>query len=410
MTSNTIRADFTGHDGAKLAARLDFPTGRHVRAYALFAHCFTCSKDVLAARWIAGELARLGIAVLRFDFTGLGSSKGEFASTNFSSNIADLVLAADWLRDRHRAPQLLIGHSLGGAAVLAAAERMPEVKAVVTIGAPADTEYVLHNFQADLSRIESDGVADVSLQGRPFRIEKQFLDDVRAVKLKQHVADLDRALLVMHSPVDATVGVENATEIFLAARHPKSFVSLDRADHLLTEERDALFAARVIRSWVARYLDAAPEAEPERDGVTRVAETGNGKFQQVVTVGRHTWFADEPESYGGDDTGPSPYDMLAAALGACTTMTLRMYADRKKWDLGTLSVEVSHAKVHGKDCAECDEEQASRSRIDRFERRIHVDGTVDPSEHEKLLEIADKCPVHRTMEHGSVVTTVLRKD
>ncbi len=410
MTSDTIRADFSGHDGAKLAARLDMPTGRTVRAYALFAHCFTCSKDVLAARRIAAELARLGIAVLRFDFTGLGSSKGEFASTNFSSNIADLVLAADWLRDNYSAPQLLIGHSLGGAAVLAAAERMPEVKAIVTIGAPADTEHVLHNFEADLSRIESDGVADVSLQGRPFRIQKQFLDDVRATKLKDHVANLDRALLIMHSPVDATVGIENATEIFVAARHPKSFVSLDRADHLLTKERDALFAARVIRSWVARYLDTAPEVEPEMDGVTRVAETGNGKFQQVVTVGRHTWFADEPESYGGDDTGPSPYDMLAAALGACTTMTLRMYADRKKWDLGNLSVEVSHAKVHGKDCAECDEKQASRSRIDRFERRIHVDGTVDQSEHEKLLEIADKCPVHRTMEHGSVVTTVLRKD
>lgn len=404
---STQKIEFAGHTGEPLAARLDLPAGP-VRAYALFAHCFTCSKDILAARRIAANLARQGIAVLRFDFTGLGSSRGEFASTNFSSNVRDLVLAADHLRNNHEAPSILIGHSLGGAAVLAAGGEIEEVSAVVTIGAPADVDHVLHNFDADLSTIESEGRAQVSLQGRAFTIEKQFIEDARAAALRDKIAVLKKPLLVLHSPIDAVVGIENASAIFQAARHPKSFVSLDQADHLLTRAADAEFAASVIAGWVARYVTADTPRRDEAIEDVRVTETGEGKFQQTVLAGRHRLFADEPESYGGLDTGPSPYDFLSAALGACTAMTLRMYFDRKGTELGRISVDVSHAKVHAADCAECSEAQrADGGRIDRFERLIEVEGGVPDGLEDKLLEIADKCPVHRTLESSSAIATKL---
>jgi putative redox protein len=412
MPNSPIRVEFEGHNGAKLAARLDVPNhpGKtKPRAYALFAHCFTCSKDILAARRIAGELARQNIAVLRFDFTGLGSSKGEFASTNFSSNIEDLVQAADWLRAHHEAPALLIGHSLGGTAVLAAAHRIAEAKAVVTIASPMEAAHVLHNLGDDVETIEREGAAEVDLGGRKFRIEKQFIDDAREASQTQRIGDLKKALLVLHSPTDPQVGVENATSIFVAAKHPKSFVSLDGADHLLTRGEDAVFAANVIGSWATRYLPEAEAAIPA-EGHVEVSETSQGKFQQAVRMRHHAFFADEPESYGGDDTGPTPYDLVAAGLGACTTMTLRMYADRKGIELPDLSVEVSHGKVHGADCAECDEDQAARNRIDRFERRISVGGNLDAQTRAKVLEIADKCPVHKTLEHGSVVATQMVED
>jgi len=407
LNATSVKTQFPGHSGDMLAARLDVPSGP-VRATALFAHCFTCSKDIIAAKRIASELARAGIAVLRFDFTGLGSSKGEFAHTNFSSNLEDLLIAADYLRENHAAPSLLIGHSLGGAAVLAVAGRIPETKAVVTIGAPSDTEHVLHNFHADLERIESDGKAQVSLAGRPFTIEQQFVDDVRMAKLKDRIAALRKPLLVLHSPIDQTVGIDNAGAIFAAAKHPKSFVSLDQADHLLTRAEDAAYAATVIAGWADRYL---PKDQPQAGEVNesvRVTETLEGKFQQTVLAGKHRLFADEPESYGGMDSGPSPYDFLSVALGACTGMTLRMYADRKGLELGRISVEVSHGKIHTQDCTECDEAQkAGNTRIDRFERRITLDGGVPAGLEVKILEIADKCPVHRTLEASSVVATKL---
>ena len=401
----TIRATFPGHDGAELAARLDVPE-TEPRAWAVFAHCFTCSKDVLAARRIGAELARLGLGVLRFDFTGLGGSGGEFASTHFSSNVEDLKRACAWLAEHHGAPSLLVGHSLGGAAVLCAAGAVPSVAAVATIGAPSDVAHVLHQFGGDLDAIEREGRADVNLAGRAFTIARSFVEDARAAALAEHVRRLGKPLLVMHSPVDETVGIDNASEIFLAARHPKSFVSLDDADHLLTRERDARFAASVISGWADRYLPQAVSDEREKDAPiehVRVSETGNGKFQQVVQAGRHRFLADEPVSYGGDDTGPTPYDLLAAGLGACTTMTLRMYADRKGLDWSDLSVDVSHAKVHAADCAECsDEQRGAGGRIDRFERVISLRGTVDEA---KVLEIADKCPVHRTLHAGAAVAT-----
>lgn len=407
MTSTTQRLEFPGHSGATLAARLDLPNGP-LRAYALFAHCFTCSKDLAAVRRIAAELAREGIAVLRFDFTGLGSSEGEFASTNFSSNIADLISAADFLRDHFAAPSVLIGHSLGGAAVLAVAGSIPEVRAVVTISAPADAGHVLHNFGASLEEIEKEGAAEVNLAGRAFRIGRQFVEDVRGQRIHEAVASMRKPLLILHAPLDQTVGIENATEIFLAAKHPKSFISLDTADHLLTRPEDAAFAARAMTGWLSRYVAGdAPQGEAPVEYV-RLAETGGGKFQNTVQAGRHRLFADEPASVGGLDSGPSPYDFLSIALAACTSMTLRMYADHKKLELGRISVDVSHSKVHARDCRECTEvERAVTGKIDRFERIISVDGEVPDELAEKLYEIANKCPVHRTLEAGVKVKTMV---
>lgn len=407
MNATSIKTNFEGHNGAKLAARLDIPAGQ-IRAYALFAHCFTCSKDLNAVKQIAVQLARSGIALLRFDFTGLGSSKGEFASTNFSSNVQDLVLAAEYLKANHAAPEILIGHSLGGAAVLAAAPLLDDVKAVVTIGAPSDVEHVLHNFGSSLTDIESDGQAEVDLAGRKFTIEKQFVEDARGAKVLDGVAKMKKALLVMHSPIDATVGVENAGAIFSAAKHPKSFVSLDNADHLLMNPKDAAFAAEVISTWVERYITKDKQTSEQAIEGVRVSETTEGKFQQIVQSGKHRMLADEPESYGGLDSGPSPYDFMSIALGACTGMTLRMYFDRKKITIGRISVDVSHGKVHLEDCVECTHESKGRAgRIDRFERVISVEGGVPEDLQEKVLEIADKCPVHRTLETDSVVATVI---
>ncbi len=405
MTRNSVRITFTGSLGHQLAARLDLPVGA-VRAYALFAHCFTCSKDSLAARHIAGKLAALGIGVLRFDFTGLGASEGEFANTSFSSNVEDLVRAADHLRDRFAAPALLIGHSLGGAAVLAAAHRVPEAAAVVTIAAPSDVAHVLQHLKADLAQIERDGVAGVTLAGRAFTIRKEFIDDAMAQPLKARVAGLHKALLVMHAPTDQTVGIEHATAIFTAARHPKSFVSLDTADHLLTAGRDGAYAAEVIAAWASRFLpEQREDTAAPRDGII-VTETGAGKFQNAVAAGRHRLLADEPAAAGGLGSGPSPYDYLAIALGACTSMTLRLYAEHKQLAVGRLTVQVMHGKVPVEHCQDCGEAVAGRTgRIDRFERVISVDGGVDAALAGKLVEIAGKCPVHRTLEAGPVVVT-----
>jgi len=402
MAIKSTRIEFPGSQGDMLAARLDSPNGA-VRGYALFAHCFTCSKDVFAASRIASALATHGIATLRFDFTGLGASEGEFANTNFSSNVADLLAAANWLRDNHAAPELLIGHSLGGAAVLAAAGDIPELKAVATIGAPSDADHVVHNFKASLDTIESSGEAKVSLAGREFTIKKQFLDDIRGSSLKDRIAALKPALIVFHAPLDQTVGIENASAIFSSARHPKSFISLDGADHLLSRRQDAVFVADVLAGWANRFLPAAQRLQPAPAGVVRVRETRNGKFQQDVLVDDYQLLADEPSSVGGDGTGPSPYDYLSMALGTCTSMTLRMYAEFKKLQLGRVTVDVSHGKIHADDCKDCGEGKTGK--IDRFERTISVEGDISPDLRGKLEEIAGKCPVHRTLEAEAVVVT-----
>ena len=401
---SVIRATFPGSSGAELSARLELPDGP-VRAFALFAHCFTCKKDVLAARRIAGGLAAAGVAVLRFDFTGLGSSEGDFANTNFSSNVEDLVRAADYLRAHYEAPVILIGHSLGGAAVLAAAQRIPEVKAVVTIGAPADAAHVLGQLGGSLDRIRSEGGAEVKLAGRPFRIRRSFVEDAEMQRLEDKIRRLGRALLVLHASRDEVVGIDNASRIFLAAKHPKSFISLDDADHFLSRPQDASYAAGVIAAWVARYIPEPPAELAEAEHVV-VRETGEGKFQNLVIVGRHRLIADEPAAVGGLDTGPNPYDYLSIALGACTAMTLRVYAEHKKLRLGRISVEVRHGKVAADHCADCIEiAEGGSGKIDRFERIVRIAGGIDAGLAAKIAEIAGKCPVHRTLESSSAIVT-----
>jgi putative redox protein len=401
-----LRLTFPGSRGHTLSARLDQPAGP-VRGYALFAHCFTCSKDTIATRSIAGRLASLGFGVLRFDFTGLGSSEGDFASTHFTSNVEDLIRAADYMRDHFEAPTVLIGHSLGGSAVLAAAHRIPEARAVATIGAPADIAHVLEHFQTRIEDIERDGVATVTLAGRQFPISRELVEDARGHALTDHVANLRKALLILHSPFDRVVGIDHATKLFVAAKHPKSFVSLDTADHLLTDRRDAEYIAEVIAAWASRYLPEEKPVEIWKSGIL-VYETGASKYQNAVIAGRHHLLADEPESVGGLDSGPTPYNYIAIALGACTTMTLRMYAEYKKLALGRVSVSVNHGKVPVEHCEDCGEVVKGRTgKIDRFERTITVEGPLDPAMREKLLEIANKCPVHKTLESGAAVVTKL---
>ncbi|SEK59234.1 putative redox protein [Roseovarius nanhaiticus] len=398
----TERLTFTGHDGAELAARLDLPEGPHL-ATALFAHCFTCSKDIPAARRIAARLAGAGIAVLRFDFTGLGHSEGEFENTTFSSNVQDLELAAKALEARGLAPSLLIGHSLGGAAVLRVAGRIPSAKAVVTIGAPFDPGHVTHNFAGALDRIAADGSAEVNLGGRPIRIGREFVEDVSAAALAPDIAKMKKALLILHAPKDDVVGIDNASEIFRAARHPKSFVTLCDADHLVTRLEDAEYAAEVIAAWSTKYLQLRPPAPPPGapEGIVRVSEADPDGFLQDINSGpRHHAIADEPLAYGGTDRGMSPYGFLSAGLGACTSMTIRMYARRKEWPLSHVRVDVSHDKVHAQDAS-----GVSPAKVDRFIRTVFLEGELSEEQRARLLEIADKCPVHRTLEATSEIVT-----
>ncbi|MEL7254157.1 MAG: bifunctional alpha/beta hydrolase/OsmC family protein [Pseudomonadota bacterium] len=400
----TERLSFTGHNGDELSARLDLPDGP-VLATALFAHCFTCSKDIPAARRISARLAGAGIAVLRFDFTGLGHSGGEFENTTFRSNIADLLKAARALEARGMAPQMLIGHSLGGAAVLGAARQMDSVRAVVTIGAPFDPGHVTHNFGGALEEIEEEGGAEVMLGGRPVRIGKNFVENVKAERLEGEIAGLKRALLVLHAPLDATVGVENAAAIFRTAKHPKSFVTLDNADHLITDPCDAEYAADLISAWATRYLDLRPPAPPPGapEGIVRVREADPNGFMQDINVGpKHHVLADEPEAYGGTDRGLSPYGFLSAGLGACTSMTIRMYARRKGWPLSHVQVDVNHDKVHAQDA-----NGQTGAKADTFRRMIRLEGDLSADQRQRLLEIADRCPVHRTLESSAVIKTEL---
>ena len=403
----TERFQFAGVGGHQLAAALDTPDGP-IQAYALFAHCFTCGKDVLAAKRIAVALAAKGIAVLRFDFTGLGSSEGDFANATFSSNVADLVRAAEHLRETRRAPAILIGHSLGGAAILAAAGKIAEARAVVTIAAPSDPVHVTHLFKDRIEDIRRQGEVEVSLAGRPFRITGAFLDDIGEQNLMTHVAGLRKALLVMHSPTDETVGIDNATRIFVAAKHPKSFVSLAGADHLLSGKRDAAYVADVIAAWAARYIDAVA-ARPVADSVEAprpvvVRETRESRLQQTVTVGPHRMLADEPIAVGGEDSGPGPYDFLLAGLGACTSMTMRLYGDRKSLPLDRITVTLNHSRIHAEDCAEC---ETHAGMLDQIDRVISIEGALDADQRKRLMEIADKCPVHRTLSSEIRIVTTL---
>lgn len=411
MATNSKKVNFEGSQGVELAARLDLPDGPPV-AYALWAHCFSCSKDIFAAARVADGLTRHGIAVLRFDFTGLGASDGEFANTNFSSNIGDLIAATAYMREHLEAPKLLIGHSLGGAAVLACAVQVPEALAVCTIGAPADPAHVAELFVEHHDEIEARGEAEVLLAGRPFRIKKQFLDDIESQTLEKKIGTMNKALLVFHSPVDNTVGIDNAARIFKAAKHPKSFVSLEDADHLLGRKADAAYVANVIVAWADRYLGSGealtqPDDATAEPGTVVVRETGTGKFTSSVSIGgRHTLTADEPASYGGNDQGPTPYDLLLSALGACKTMTMRMYADRKGLPLQRVGVTMRHDKIHAEDCSECETEKGM---IDHIRTEIEIIGDMDDETRRKIAAIADKCPVHRSLTSEVKIESTLRE-
>lgn len=406
-----MRFDFPNGRGETLSGVLDMPEGAP-RAFALYAHCFTCGKDALAAVRIARALSARGIAVLRFDFTGVGGSGGDFADTNFSTNVEDLAAASAALAERHAVPSLLIGHSLGGAAAIAAAHALANIRAVATIAAPCDPSHVRKLFGERLAVIERDGEAEVVLEGRRFTFRRQFFEDLARQPMEDHVAHLGKALLVMHAPLDTTVGIENATAIFSRAKHPKSFVSLDHANHLLTDRRDAAYAAEVIAAWADRYLDAGPTAPAAQaqgadelpEGVVRVRETGAGRFQQEVRTGKHRLLADEPVSNGGLDTGPDPYGYLLSALGACTSMTIRMYAERKKIPLTRTTVDLRHSRIYAADCADCD---TTEGMVDHIDRVIRLEGDLTEEQRAKLLEIADKCPVHRTLTSEIHIKTAL---
>lgn len=395
---------FTNAEGYTLAGRIDYPLSVEPIAYAIHAHCFTCTKNLRAVGRITETLALHGIATLRFDFAGLGASEGTFAETNFSTNVADLIAASRFLEESGNAPEVLVGHSLGGAVVLAAASAIETVRAIVTIGSPATPEHVKRHIENDLDAIRADGAAEVTLAGRPFTIQQQLLDDLADVDLSSAIATLRRPLLILHSPIDNTVGVENAARIFEYARHPKSFVSLDTADHLITDDADARYAAEVIASWASRYIsgDLASHAQPDfsvdaAESVTIVRiEEG---FRTDVLSNGFPLVADEPLSVGGTNTGPTPYDYLLTALGSCTAMTLRMYADRKGWPLESVTVRLTHQKAHARDCAECETEHGL---IDEVTREIDIEGALDVDQRNRLLEIASRCPVHRTL-HGEVV-------
>ena len=402
MQSKKISFDNT--DGHTLSGILDLPTGKPA-AFALFAHCFTCSKNIKAAGHIARALANAGIAVLRFDFTGLGQSDGAFEDTTFSSNVSDLLAAVDWLEQNYRAPEILFGHSLGGTAVLQAAPKVPSAVAVATIGSPADPQHVTHLFRESAEELEQEGMAEVVLGGRPFWMKQSFVDDLADHDLPASIGGLRKALLIMHAPLDDTVEIDNASALFAAAKHPKSFVSLDKADHLLTREEDSRYAGQVLAAWATRYLPESEDANPLKSvGGAVVARTPIDGFQTEVQMGRHALIADEPMSVGGTDTGPTPYDLLASALATCTSMTLRMYAQHKKIDLESATVSVKHGRVHADDCVDCEQDEGM---IHEFRRELLLDGDLTAAQRLRMVEIADRCPVHKTLHSEIKIRTDL---
>jgi putative redox protein len=399
--------EFENADGLRLAARLDRPVDGRARAFALFAHCFTCGKDIKAAFYISRALTQAGLAVLRFDFTGLGQSEGDFADTNFTSNVNDLKAAARFMAAHDMAPVVLIGHSLGGAAVIQAAAAIPSARAVAVVGAPAAPAHVKQHLAGTQAQIESAGQAEVNVGGRDLQIKKQFLEDIEGVELETALKQLGRALLILHAPGDDVVAIENAARIYRAARHPKSFVSLDGADHLLADPVDARYAGQLIAAWAARYIDGTTPVTTTADLHANdiVTRTGRQGFLTDIIANGHRLSADEPEAVGGGNQGPTPYDLLLSAFGACTGMTLRMYADRKQWPLEEITVQLRHAKIHAADCREC---QQDTGHIDRIEREIALQGDLTDEQRQRLLAIADRCPVHRTLQSEINITTSLK--
>lgn len=401
---------FPNARGEQLAARIDYPESGHAKAWALFAHCFTCSKDLPSVKHIVRALTLKGLGVMSFDFTGLGQSEGAFEETTFSSNIDDLNLAYAHMREHGRAPALLIGHSLGGAAVLQARQHMPEVKAIATIGAPFEPSHVKKTFAAHHDTIQEHGEATATLAGRPFTIRSEFVEDLDSFDPATYIPKLRAALLIMHAPLDRTVDIENATRIFVTARGPKSFISLDDADHLLTRDADADYVGHMIAEWSSRYIEALPDAstitpqQMDPKGSEVVLRTGTSTYHTDVVARGHALIADEPESLGGTDHGPTPYDYLLTALGSCTSITLRMYADRKKIPLEAVTVRLVHEKQTRSNA------EGKPTKVDVLTRRLELHGDLTEEQRKRLVEIADRCPVHKTLHKGSEVVTVLDDD
>lgn len=405
----SLNVTFLNSRNEKLSAKLDLPEDERPIAYALFAHCFTCTKNLKAAVNIAAALNREKIAVLRFDFTGLGQSEGDFADTNFTTNVADLIAAAQFLQREHQAPQIIIGHSLGGAAILQAAKGISSLKAAVTIAAPHDPAHIAQLFAMTREQIEKHGSAEVNLAGRRFTVKKQFLEDLEMQQLDTHIKQLKTALLVMHSPRDTTVGIDNAAKIYQAAKHPKSFISLDEADHLLLNKKDSLYVGMMIAAWSRRYIDipvADTSAVIATDNRVTSSTDNQGFFTELFANG-HAMTADEPTEYGGTGRGPSPYEYLLAALGACTSMTLQMYARRKKLPLERAVVRLTHQKVHANDCDHC---ETTDGKIDRMEREVELIGNLDDEQRQRLLEIAERCPVHKTLHSEVDIISRLKEE
>ncbi|MDO6738848.1 bifunctional alpha/beta hydrolase/OsmC family protein [Wenyingzhuangia sp. 2_MG-2023] len=399
----TKNISFKNSKGILLSAKLELPADQHPDAYAIFAHCFTCNKNLTAVRNISKALTQNGFGVLLFDFTGLGQSEGDFSETNFTSNIQDLEDVSEYMTQELQAPKLIVGHSLGGAAAIFAGKNISSIQAIATIGAPSSPQHIQHLFKNDIEKIEANGKAIVTIGGRSFPISKQLIDDISKTNMHEVVKTLRKPLLLLHSPQDTVVGIHNASEIYAQAMHPKSFVSLDGADHLLSNKEDSLYAGQIIAHWGSRYIDKSTEKKLKTSEQV-VARIGNNGFTTDIIAAGHSLTADEPENVGGNNFGPSPYNLLLSSLGACTAMTLRMYADRKQWDLEEVIVHLSHNKDYAQDCKECDQ---PKSKIDLIEKRIELIGNLDETQKKRLLEIADKCPVHKTLHQPVSVTTTL---
>jgi putative redox protein len=399
---NIQKVSFLNSEKQTLVGRLELPINQHPHNYVIFAHCFTCTKNLSAVKNISRALTANGFGVLRFDFTGLGESDGDFENTNFSGNVADLISAAHFLKENYAAPTLLVGHSLGGTAAVFASAKIASVKAIATIGAPSNPKHVQHLLQSSVAEIKNNGKANVSLGGREFTIKKQFLDDLESQSLPEIIKNLGKALLVLHSPQDTTVAIKNAEDLYIAAHHPKSFISIDGADHLLMRKEDSNYVGIIIANWAKRYVDLPKNEQPAtKHQVIASLDAADG-FTTPMKVGNHYMTADEPVNYGGNDFGPSPYELVSAGLSACTAMTIQMYAKRKGWNVENVEVHTSYGKVHAADCENCENTAA---KIDTFNREIKLTGSLDSKQRERILQIADKCPVHKTLHNEVQIIT-----